>query len=170
MRNGIIAHPYRIDEHTVGELEGMDFVFIAIDDGPSRGLIAKSLTEWGISFIDVGMGIWENDSSLGGQLRISTSTAAHRSSDHRLPTGAPTPGNDYEHNIQVADLNALGAVLAVIKWKKLMGFYLDLSIGVIGVTTRWPQPRRQAWAAVRYSIEIWRVFGARSSGMNSTNS
>lgn len=126
MRNGIVAHPYRIDERTVSELQAMDFVFITIDDGPSRGLIAQALTEWGISFIDVGMGIWENNGSLGGQLRVSTSTPQHRSSDHHLPTGAPTPGNDYEHNIQVADLNALGAVLAVIKWKKLMGFYLDL--------------------------------------------
>jgi hypothetical protein len=126
MRNGIVAHPYRVDESSVQALRGMDFVFIAIDDGPSRGLIAKALTEWGISFIDVGMGIFETDGSLGGQLRISTSTAAHRSSDHRLPTGAPTPGNDYERNIQVADLNALSAVLAVIKWKKLMGFYHDL--------------------------------------------
>jgi ThiF family len=126
MRNGIVAHPYRVDESTIQELRAMDFVFIAIDDGPSRGLIANALTEWGISFIDVGMGIFETNGSLGGQLRVSTSTAAHRSSDHRLPTGAPTPGNDYERNIQVADLNALSAVLAVIKWKKLMGFYLDL--------------------------------------------
>ena len=33
--------------------------------------------------------------------------------------------NLYASNIQVADLNALNAVLAVIKWKKLRGFYRD---------------------------------------------
>ena len=32
----------------------------------------------------------------------------------------------YASNIQVADLNALNAVLAVIKWKKIRGFYRDL--------------------------------------------
>ncbi len=32
----------------------------------------------------------------------------------------------YDTNIQIADLNALNAALAVIKWKKLCGFYLDL--------------------------------------------
>ena len=32
----------------------------------------------------------------------------------------------YASNIQVADLNALNACLAVIKWKKLRGFYRDL--------------------------------------------
>jgi hypothetical protein len=34
--------------------------------------------------------------------------------------------NDYSHNIQIAELNALNAALAVIKWKKLCGFYQDL--------------------------------------------
>ena len=34
--------------------------------------------------------------------------------------------NPYDKNIQVADLNALNAALAVIKWKKVCGFYQDL--------------------------------------------
>ncbi len=34
--------------------------------------------------------------------------------------------NEYATNIQIADLNVLNAVLAVIKWKKLSGFYQDL--------------------------------------------
>ena len=32
----------------------------------------------------------------------------------------------YASNIQVADLNAFNALMAVIKWKKLRGFYRDL--------------------------------------------
>ena len=32
----------------------------------------------------------------------------------------------YSRNIQIAELNALNAALAVIKWKKLLGFYRDL--------------------------------------------
>lgn len=34
--------------------------------------------------------------------------------------------NIYSSNIQVADLNAFNAVMAIIKWKKLKGFYRDL--------------------------------------------
>ena len=34
--------------------------------------------------------------------------------------------DEYDKNIQIADLNALNAALAVIKWKKLCGFYRDL--------------------------------------------
>ena len=33
--------------------------------------------------------------------------------------------NEYDQNIQVADINALNAALAVIRWKRLMGFYVD---------------------------------------------
>jgi hypothetical protein len=32
----------------------------------------------------------------------------------------------YSSKIQVADLNALNAVMAIIKWKKIRGFYRDL--------------------------------------------
>ena len=31
----------------------------------------------------------------------------------------------YSNNIQIADMNALNATLAVIKWKKMCGFYAD---------------------------------------------
>ena len=31
----------------------------------------------------------------------------------------------YAANIQIADMNALNAVAAVIRWKKLMGVYAD---------------------------------------------
>lgn len=37
-----------------------------------------------------------------------------------------SPNDIYDENIQVADLNALNAVLAVGKWKKLNGVYADL--------------------------------------------
>ena len=35
------------------------------------------------------------------------------------------PDDEYDRNIQIADLNALNAMLAVIRWKKLFGFYAD---------------------------------------------
>ena len=33
--------------------------------------------------------------------------------------------NEYSRNVQIADLNALNATLAVIRWKKLRGYYHD---------------------------------------------
>ena len=31
----------------------------------------------------------------------------------------------YSRNIQLGELNALAAVLAVLRWKRVLGFYLD---------------------------------------------
>jgi hypothetical protein len=43
-----------------------------------------------------------------------------------LPCGDGDRGDEYSLNIQIAELNALNAVIAVIKWKKLRGIYIDL--------------------------------------------
>ena len=37
------------------------------------------------------------------------------------------PENEYATNIQVAELNALNAALAVIRWKRIFGFYRNAS-------------------------------------------
>jgi hypothetical protein len=39
--------------------------------------------------------------------------------------GSVQADDEYDADIQIADLNALNAALAVIKWKKLCGFYHD---------------------------------------------
>jgi hypothetical protein len=126
MRRGIVAHPYHIDAETVVELQGMDFVFLCIDAGEAKRLIVEALERFGIPFIDVGMGIDLVNDSLGGILRITTSAAEKR--DHfrsRVSFADSGVEDEYDRNIQVADLNCLNAALAVIKWKKLCGFYLD---------------------------------------------
>lgn len=43
-----------------------------------------------------------------------------------VPPTQPAPPpveDDYSSNIQVADLNALNALLAVIAWKRYLGYY-----------------------------------------------
>ena len=130
MRTGIVAHPYHLDEDNVAELKDMTFVFIAIDDGPPKRHIIATLDASGVPFIDVGMGLYRVDGAVGGVLRVTTSTPkqrAHVHDLHRIPLNAPDPDDEYERNIQTGDLNALNAVLAVIRWRKLYGSYLDLA-------------------------------------------
>ncbi|MEA2495993.1 MAG: hypothetical protein QOJ29_3904, partial [Thermoleophilaceae bacterium] len=129
MRRSIVAHVEYVDETNIESLREMDFVFLCLDDGPARRLVAEHLEQWDATFIDVGMGVWETDGALGGQVRVTTSTPEKR--DHvwersRIPFGPPDPENQYRQNIQIAELNMLNAALAVIRWKKLTGFYLDL--------------------------------------------
>jgi hypothetical protein len=125
MRRNIIEHDYNVDDKTVDELREMDFVFIAIDGGHARKTIAEKLDEFGVGFIDVGLGVKEKNGSLVGMVRTTTSTDDHRSMG-KLPFRAGDEDNDYTRNIQIAELNALNAVLAVIRWKKLVGFYGDI--------------------------------------------
>jgi hypothetical protein len=127
MRRGIVAHEEYISEHNIEQLHGMDFVFCCLDRGSSKRLLVAKLEEWGMPFVDVGMGVYVSEDCLGGILRTTTSTREKR--DHlgaRVPFTDGDGSNEYALNIQIADLNALNAALAVIKWKKLFGFYLDI--------------------------------------------
>jgi hypothetical protein len=127
MRNRIFFVNDYLEESTVDRLRDMDFVFLAIDRGSSRRLVVEKLCEFGVPFIYAGMGVSEVDGSLLGQLRVTTSSSDQ--SDHINSTVPFSDGNiedEYARNIQIAELNALSAALAVIKWKKLMGFYVDL--------------------------------------------
>jgi hypothetical protein len=127
MRRGIVDHPAYLDASNVEELRGMDFVFLCLDKGAPKKLIVEKLEEFNIPFIDVGMGIELTDDALGGIVRVTTSTSQMRDHFRSRVSFADAPGaDDYDRNIQIADLNALNAALAVIKWKKLFGFYRDL--------------------------------------------
>jgi hypothetical protein len=126
MRREVIPHPYNIDGGTVYELRDMNFVFIAIDSGKARKLIVEKLEEFGIAFVDVGLGVKEKNGVLSGMVRTTASTTKNRSLKSKLSFGGGDDEDDYTRNIQIAELNALNAVLAVIKWKKTVGFYGDI--------------------------------------------
>ena len=108
-------------------LRVLDFVFLTVDNGAARRLIVTRLEEYQVPFVDVGMGVYEVDGALGGLVRTTTSTPEERQHVHdknRIPFGGGG-ADDYSLNIQIADLNALNATLAVIRWKKLVGYYGD---------------------------------------------
>jgi hypothetical protein len=127
MKRGIVPHPYPVTADTVDELRGMDMVFLSMEGGAVKRMIVEKLTEWGQSFIDVGLAVKNSADGLRGHLRVTTSTPAKR--DHvasRIDFSDPAPDDIYDENIQIAELNALNAALAVIKWKKMNGVYADL--------------------------------------------
>jgi hypothetical protein len=129
MRRKIVEHPCFLDADNVAGLADMDFVFICIDKGSVRKTLVDALEEYRVPFIDVGMGVEVVDGQLGGVLRVTASSPDHRSHVHekkRVPFTDVDADDDYTSNIQIADLNALNAALAVVKWKKMSGFYRDL--------------------------------------------
>ncbi len=125
MRRGIVEHAYHVDESNVDELREMDFVFLCIDAGGAKRAIVEHLEELRTPFVDVGMGVHLVDDRLLGILRVTASTDDNRDVFRREVSLSDAVQDDYDTNIQVADLNALNAALAVVKWKKLVGFYWD---------------------------------------------
>lgn len=127
MHRNIVAHGIALGADNVHLLAGVTFAFLSLDGGEAKRLIVEKLEAIGAAFVDVGMGLELEEGSLGGILRITASTPGKR--DHasqRISFVGGVAKDIYAFNIQVADLNALNAVLAVVKWKKIRGFYRDL--------------------------------------------
>ncbi len=125
IRKGIYPHAVRVDASNIEDLREMAFVFLAMDAGEGKRIIIEKLIEWEIPFVDCGMGIQRNENSLRGVVRVTAGIKGRY--DHipsRVSYGDVTE-NEYDWNIQTADLNMLNAVMAVMKWKKLYGYYVD---------------------------------------------
>jgi hypothetical protein len=122
----ITAHHRYVSKENMEDLLTMSHVFICIDNDVSRKLIIQFFLKSNIPFIDVGLGVNAVDDTLIGTVRVTTGT--NEKNNHlvdRIPF-VDEGNNDYNTNIQIAELNCLNAVLAVIKWKKMCGFYQDL--------------------------------------------
>ncbi len=127
MHKYITPHELYINETNLGLLNNLDFVFICIDKSEAKKLIFEKLESLKISFIDTGIGVKRVDDSLIGMVRTTTSTNNRREHVWKGRVSfVDDIDEDYSTNIQIAEINALNAVFAVMKWKKLYGFLNDL--------------------------------------------
>lgn len=128
MHKGIIAHPVRVTRENLPELEGMDFVFLCVDSGAVRAEIATYLADHNKSFIDSGLGFTISEQGkIVGQIRVTTGFPNHY--DHLRESFGSQDGKDdlYASNIQIAELNAIAAEFMILKWKRMLGFYGDMT-------------------------------------------
>lgn len=122
----VFEHPIYIGEENLDQLHGMTLVFIAIDKGEVKKVIIQYLLKMAIPFIDVGIGVEIKKEALLGMVRVTTGTSAKSNHLSSRISFIDEEDDGYNSNIQIAELNALNAALAVIKWKKMFGFYHDL--------------------------------------------
>lgn len=124
-RHGLTIKPLFIDETSAAELDGVTFAFVSVDKGSSRKRIIDLLIAKNIPFIDVGMGLKRYDGPISGTLR--TTYFPHDNGDTVRSKGyvpeTDPPDDVYKSNIQIAELNALNAALAVLRFKQIRGFY-----------------------------------------------
>ena len=124
MHKGIKMHEHRVSSYTVEEsFSDYDFVFVSIDASEEKKFILNKLIELGIPFVDCGLSVEECDSSLIATIRATTFTSSKN--DHLTDRVHCEYSEDdlYGSNIQIAELNAFNATLAVMKWKREYGFY-----------------------------------------------
>lgn len=128
LKRGIVPHPEHVTAQNVGELRDADFVFLTMEGNQTKRLIVEHLTTFGVPFVDVGIGLNVHQNQLYGAVQtISRTPATGRAAERNAIAFDAADDDDdlYDMNIQVADLNALNATLAVIRWKKYCGFYVD---------------------------------------------
>ena len=126
-RNGISMEHKFIDASCGEEFNGVTFAFVCVDKGSARAGIFDLLLSKGIPFIDVGMGLNRLKGALNGMLRTTYYSAeqGQKVRDKGFAQVADSTNDLYRTNIQISELNAFNASLAVIRFKQLRGFYFE---------------------------------------------
>ena len=125
-KEGLYVHPVKIDDENLACLKTCTTVFIAVDKLDTRRKIQRACSEMGVLHISVGIGLemeGEKNNEIGGMVKIETDYQVGRY--EKQENGSPENGeNDvYGSNIQTAELNMLGAALAIMEWKARRGVY-----------------------------------------------
>ena len=124
-RHGLSLKKTYITCDSAEEFEGVTFAFVCVDKGSARDEIFDLLIALKIQFIDVGMGLKRKDGPVNGMMRTTyyeTGQAAALKTKGLAET-SDAADNLYRDNIQIAELNALNASIAMIRYKQLRLFY-----------------------------------------------
>ena len=128
MKRKVIAHPYHIDGDNASELKDFDFIFLAMEGGTTKLAVVETLEAMEKPFVNASLGVKKpgNGDRLQAVVEINGSTADNRQSFRdKVDFGELDADDPYTENIQVADLNALNAAMAVLWWKKWAGVYVS---------------------------------------------
>ena len=92
-------------------------------------MIQRVCSEMGILHLSVGIGLeveGENNSQIGGMVKVETNFNAGNRGTAAFGDFADQEGeedNVYRSNIQTAEVNMMGAALAIAEWKARKGVY-----------------------------------------------
>jgi hypothetical protein len=156
-RIGIRAFDCYVTDDNLQLLDGCTFVFVCIDSGAARRVIVEHLLARAIPFVDCGLGMLVNHDqhAIFGTVRTTLVTPERADAAMGyLSFGDDEPGDDvYASNIQVAELNAMNACMAVMRFKQHLRFYVDLR-----GETQWT-----FGTSTRASSTVHRRFSTRAS-------
>jgi len=121
---GIFDHETKVMGDSRELLAAFTTVFIAVDDLQCRRRIQALCNELCIFHISVGLAVeveGEDNNQLGGMIKVET---AFVSSSRREEDAHPSHAEPQVYGkVQTAELNMLGAALAIVEWKAKVGIY-----------------------------------------------
>ena len=136
LREGIHAHSVRLESSTwfaefLSE-HPVDYAFVCIDqrkgcDSPRQDNVYAALAEAGVPFTDSGVSITLENDSVRGAVTTSSYDAGSFEWKHAIPNAKVEGNAPGYRNIQIPQVNALAAALAVMEWRRRTGQYVSES-------------------------------------------
>ncbi len=136
LRDGVVPHATRVDGPQVLDVlledHPIDFAFVCIDqraDGDSarQDAVYRALSETRIPFVDSGVSITLQDGVVTGAVTTSFYEAGSNLWENAIPDARIVGGQIGYRNVQLPEVNALAASLAVMEWRRRSGQYASES-------------------------------------------
>ena len=140
LREGIYPHSIRVDSPSkFAEFlsdHPIDYAFVCIDqladsDSPRQDVVYDALSEARVPFIDSGVSITLDNDTIRGV--VTTSAYSEGSLEWRgaIPNARVQGGLPGYRNVQLPEVNALAAALAVMEWRRRTEQYVSKSSSFI---------------------------------------
>ena len=136
LREGIQAHPVGVDSsNAFAEFlsqHPVDYAFVCIDqrkdcDSPRQDVVYAALAEAKIPFIDSGVSITLEDNSVRGAVTTSAYAPGSLEWKDAIPNAGMTGDAPGYRNVQLPEVNALAAALAMMEWRRRTEQYVSAS-------------------------------------------
>ena len=127
LREGIHPHSVRVDNpsgfHEFLSAHPVDYAFVCIDqltdgDSPRQDAVYCALSEAGVPFIDSGVSITLEDDAVRGAVTTGAYEAGSVAWKDAIPNARVEGNAAGYHNVQLPEVNALAAALAVMEWRR----------------------------------------------------
>ena len=136
LREGIYLHAVRVDDlATFCEFlmnHAIDYAFVCIDqlaegDSSRQDVVYSALNEAEVPFIDSGVSLTVKESVVGGSVTTGAYDVGSRAWKDAIPNARVEGNMPGYRNVQLPEVNALAAALAVMEWRRRTGQYASES-------------------------------------------
>ena len=136
LREGIYPHAFRVDSpSTFAEFlsaHPVDYAFVCIDqlndsDSPRQDVVYAALSEARVPFIDSGVSITLDSRAIRGVVTTSAYSGGSLAWKDAIPNARVEGNAPGYRNVQLPEVNAMAASLAVMEWRRRTGQYVSES-------------------------------------------